>query len=135
MSRPADRRSRSNRNDRGSSYSRRRRREWLVEQFGDGLFVACFLQSSPYCLYVLDVDNVSADRLRLGVDGGSYRRGNIRPSCGPCQADQGGEVGQQRKAALAAARLAQDPSACDTARTSGSTRPVVDTHPPCGLLF
>lgn len=99
MPRPADRRSRSNRNDRGSSYSRRRRREWLVEEFGDGEFVACFLQRSRYCLYVLDVDTVSPDRLHLGADGGSYRRGNIQPACLPCQCDQGGEVGQARRAA------------------------------------
>lgn len=97
MSRPADRRSRSNRNDRGSSYERRRRREWLVEQFGDGEFVACFLQRSPHCLYVLDRDNVSADRIVLGVDGGTYRRGNILPACLPCQCHQGGEVGPARK--------------------------------------
>jgi hypothetical protein len=97
MSRPADRRSRSNRNDRGSSYSRRRRREWLVERFGDGVHVACFLQRSPHCLYVLDVDNVSADRLRLGVDGGSYKRSNIQPACLPCQCHQGGQVGPAQK--------------------------------------
>lgn len=30
------RRSTSNTNQRGSSYERRRRRQWLVEQFGDG---------------------------------------------------------------------------------------------------
>jgi hypothetical protein len=99
MARSADRRSRSNRNDRGSSYQRRRRREWLVEAFGDGEFVACFLQRSRHCLYVLDVDTVSADRLRLGVDGGSYRRGNIQPACLPCQCHQGGQVGPAQKAA------------------------------------
>lgn len=99
MSRPADRRSRSNRNDRGSSYSRRRRREWLVEEYGDGEFVACFLQRSPRCLYVLDVTNVSPDRQVLGVDGGSYARHNILPACLPCQCYQGGQVGPARKAA------------------------------------
>lgn len=99
MSRPADRRSRSNRNDRGSSYSRRRRREWLVEEFGDGEHVACFLQRSAHCLYVLDVTNVSADRIVLGVDGGTYRRSNILPACLPCQCHQGGQVGPAQKAA------------------------------------
>lgn len=101
MSRPADRRSRSNRNDRGSSYSRRRRREWLVEEYGDGEFVACFLQRSPRCLYVLDVTNVSPDRQVLGVDGGSYARHNILPACLPCQCHQGGQVGPARRAARA----------------------------------
>lgn len=106
MARRADRRSRSNRNDRGSSYQRRRRREWLVEEYGDGEFVACFLQRSAHCLYVLDVDNVSPDRIVLGVDGGTYRRSNILPACLPCQCDQGGAVGVRRRAELAAARLA-----------------------------
>lgn len=118
MTRSADRRSRSNRNDRGSSYTRRRRREWLVEEFGDGVHVACFLQRSRFCLLVLDVDNVSADRLRLGVDGGSYRRGNIQPACENCQAHQGGVIGPQRKAEPAELRVYQDPSACGTERTS-----------------
>lgn len=99
MPRPSDRRSRSNRNDRGSSRDRRRRREWLVEEFGDGVHVACFLQRSPHCLHVLDKDNVSADRIVLGVDGGTYRRGNILPACLPCQCHQGGRVGPLQKAA------------------------------------
>jgi hypothetical protein len=110
MTRPADRRSRSNRNDRGSSYTRRRRREWLVEEYGDGEFVACFLQRSPLCLYVLDKDNVSPDRQVLGVNGGSYARSNILPSCLPCQCDQGGEVGQAQKAARRAALTAREAS-------------------------
>lgn len=99
MVRPADRRSRSNRNDRGSSTDRRRRREWLVTEYGDGQDVACFLQRSPHCLYVLDVDNVSPDRVKLGVHGGTYRRSNILPACLPCQCHQGGQVGPAQKAA------------------------------------
>lgn len=102
MARSAARRSRSNRNDRGSSYSRRRRREWLVEEYGDGEHVACFLQRSPRCLYVLDVTNVSPDRIVLGVDGGTYARGNILPACLPCQCHQGGQVGPARKVQRAA---------------------------------
>lgn len=87
----------TNRNRRGSSYARRRRRLWLVEEFGDGELVACFLQLSPHCLWVLDADTVSPDRLVLGADGGSYRRGNIQPACGPCQSFQGGCLGAARR--------------------------------------
>ena len=68
-----------------------------MEHFGDGEFVACFRQESPHCLYVLDVTNVSPDRLVLGVNGGSYRRGNIQPACLPCQCYQGGQVGPVQK--------------------------------------
>lgn len=95
--RRADRRSTSNSNTRGSSATRRRRRQWLVDEFGDGEFVACFQQISRHCEYVCDVDTVSPDRLVLGADGGSYRRGNIQPSCRPCQREQGGRVGAARR--------------------------------------
>lgn len=94
--RPASRRSTSNGNSRGSSHARRVRRRWLVEEFGDGELVACYLQVSRFCLWVLDVDTVSPDRLVLGADGGSYRRGNIQPACGPCQSHQGGQLGGRR---------------------------------------
>jgi hypothetical protein len=105
MSRSADRRSTSNSNTRGSSAARRRRRQWLVEQFGDGVHVACYLQQSRHCLYVLDETNVSPDRLVLGADGGGYRQGNIQPACLPCQCDQGGAVGVARREAARAAGL------------------------------
>jgi len=97
VSRASDRRSTSNSNTRGSAESRRRRRRWLVEHFGDGVHVACHLQISRYCEYVCDEDSVSPDRLVLGADGGSYRRSNIQPACQPCQREQGGLVGQARR--------------------------------------
>ncbi len=65
-----------------------------MTEFGDGELVACFLQRSPWCLWVLDVETVSPDRL---VPGGSYRRGNIQPACLPCQCHQGGELGTARR--------------------------------------
>jgi hypothetical protein len=95
--RRADRRSSTNRNDRGGSHARRVRRRWLVTEFGDGVHVACFQQRSPRCLYVLDETNVSPDRIIPGCEGGTYRRGNILPSCLPCQEAQGGELGQARR--------------------------------------
>lgn len=86
----------TNTNVRGSSRDRARRRRWLVEQFGDGEHVACFLQLSRHCLWVLDDTDVSPDRI---VPGGSYRRGNIQPACLPCQCVQGGKLGAERRAA------------------------------------
>lgn len=110
--RRADRRSTSNSNTRGSSATRRRRRQWLVEEFGDGEFVACFQQISAYCEYVVDEDTVSPDRIQLGADGGSYRRGNILPSCRPCQCEQGGQVGPARKRARVAAANVREATRC-----------------------
>ncbi len=75
----------TNRNSRGSSEDRRRRRAWLVATFGDGVTVTC-----SFCPVVLTVDTVSADRIVPGCDGGTYARGNIRPACAPCQSRIGG---------------------------------------------
>jgi hypothetical protein len=87
------RRGTTNRNARGGSTDRRRRREWLVATFGDGVTVAC-----TFCPAVLTVDTVSADRITPGCDGGTYRRDNIRPSCVPCNSSTGGKLGAQRLA-------------------------------------
>lgn len=51
------RRGTTNRNARGSAADRRRRREWLVAEFGDGTVVVC-----STCPVVLTVDTVTADR-------------------------------------------------------------------------
>ena len=56
----------TNRNDRGSAADRRRRREWLVAEFGDGVTVVC-----STCPAVLTVETVTADRYPLaGCEGG-----------------------------------------------------------------
>lgn len=93
------RRGTTNRNERGSSYSRRSRRAWLVATFGDGKTVLCALG----CGTLLTRATVTADRFPVrGCDGGSYRRGNIRPACGPCNSADGGRVsGERRRAASA----------------------------------
>jgi hypothetical protein len=90
----ASRRGASNSNLRGNTTQRRARRRWLVEEYGDGELVACFLQISRRCLYVLDEDTVWADRI---VPGGSYAHDNIQPACGPCQMRQGGLIGAARR--------------------------------------
>ena len=38
----------------------------------------------------LTVDTVWVDRLVPGCRGGTYRRDNIRPACGPCNMSWGG---------------------------------------------
>lgn len=94
-------RSTTNGNQRGNTAQRRVRRRWLVEHYGDGELVACFLQISRHCLWVLDEDTVSADRIEPG---GSYRRSNIQPACGPCQQRQGGLIGAARRLGATAPR-------------------------------
>ena len=83
----------TNRNARGSSADRRRRREWLVAEFGDGVTVVC-----STCPAVLTVETVTADRYPLaGCGGGRYVRGNIRPMCGTCNSSSGGKLGASRR--------------------------------------
>lgn len=88
------RRGTTNRNDRGNTIDRLRRRVWLVDTFGDGEEVKCH-----FCPEILTVDTVTADRIIPGCDGGRYVRGNIRPSCLPCASKTGGQLGVERKRA------------------------------------
>lgn len=82
----------TNRNARGSSRDREVRRTWLVDAWGDGTFVACV-----WCWVTLTIETVSPDRIVPGCEGGTYARGNIRPSCELCQSQTGGRLGVQRK--------------------------------------
>jgi hypothetical protein len=89
----------TNGNVRGNSRERARRRQWLIDTFGDGRTAACC-----FCGTAVDVNTVSPDRFPvLGVDGGTYRRGNIRPSCLPCNVRHGARLGGQRYAEKCAA--------------------------------
>lgn len=99
----------SNGNARGCSEDRRRRREWLVETYRadvDVLIISweiftCLRPSTQYptavpacrcyrCGKLLTVDTVTVDRIIPGCQGGTYRRNNIRPACGPCNSETGG---------------------------------------------
>lgn len=81
----------SNSNSRGSSADRARRKLWLLSpeagHGGDGATVQCAFDQ---CDAVLTFSTIWVDRFPiLGMDGGTYARGNIRPACGPCQTRQG----------------------------------------------
>jgi hypothetical protein len=68
------------RNARGSAADRRARRAWIVSPRapfgGDDVKVPCV-----HCGIVVAAEEVDIDRIEPG---GSYRRGNIQPSCRPC---------------------------------------------------
>lgn len=101
---PARQRSRSSarqRDIRGNSRDRARRRAWVLEAFDPDLGpdrARCRLQLSGGCLGVVDRLTLWVDRI---IPGGTYCRENIQPGCGPCQIEQGGLLG------VAARRLAQ----------------------------
>lgn len=77
----------SNGNSRGGSKERAKRRQWLVDMYGDGVKVGCF-----NCDEILTVDTVTADRIKPGALGGTYRRDNIRACCNPCNMSLGGKL-------------------------------------------
>lgn len=77
----------TNTNVRGSAEARRRRKQWLLDTFGDGIHAVC---SFAGCDTILDFDTITVDRYPVpGIDGGSYRHGNIRPACGTCNSRHG----------------------------------------------
>lgn len=100
--------------DRGSSYARRTRKRWLVETFRadvdllvlDGVPISGYPvergRGAPACRCyrcgtLLTADTVSPDRIKPGVEGGTYRRDNLRPSCLPCQYTTGNEIKRRRR--------------------------------------
>lgn len=72
---------------RGNALNRRRRKEWLLREFGDGSTAPCFSCRRP-----LTYDTVTVDRIVPGERGGTYRRGNIRPACLPCNSGAQGSA-------------------------------------------
>ena len=105
----------TNGNARGSTADRRRRREWLVETYRanqdlkvkqveiggewfdhpEEVWPDYDPEAKPACRCyrcgcLLTVDTVTVDRIIPGCQGGTYRRDNIRPACGPCNSEAGG---------------------------------------------
>ncbi len=84
----------SNANARGNTEDRRRRRAWLLEEFGDGQTAPCYRCAAP----LTDL-TITVDRIVPGCLGGRYVRGNIRPACGPCNSETGGRLATRKEAA------------------------------------
>jgi hypothetical protein len=85
----------SNTNARGSSYTRRIRRAYLLATFGDGERAQCY--RFEVCGTVVDDSTITVDRIVPGCEGGTYRRDNIRPACAPCNSETGGALGAARR--------------------------------------
>lgn len=69
---------------RGNSADRRARKMWMLEYFGNGLFVNCV-----HCDKILNYETVEADRI---IPGGSYRRCNIQPGCRQCNSRRSNNI-------------------------------------------
>lgn len=62
----------------------------MLETFGDGTTCPCAFEG---CDEILTFETVTADRWPIsGREGGTYRRENIRPACGPCNSSDGQRV-------------------------------------------
>lgn len=83
----------SNTNSRGSAKQRARRKQWLLDTFGNGVEAKC-----SHCPAVLNFSTINVDRKIPGWQGGTYRRANIQPSCGDCGSKQGGQMSQESRA-------------------------------------
>lgn len=82
----------SNSNSRGSAEQRRVRKTWLLTTFGNGKRARC-----ATCPAWLTFETITVDRWPIpGCEGGTYRRGNIRPMCGTCNSRDGQRLAQAR---------------------------------------
>jgi hypothetical protein len=101
----------SNGSVRGSSYDRQRRRAWLMVTYASNIpgFVRCYRCGG--LLYNPDGGEpdwaqsiihepvpLTIDRIVPGIQGGTYRRSNIRPACQPCNSETGATVRRKRRA-------------------------------------
>lgn len=85
----------SNSNSRGGSKDRRVRKQWLLDTFGDGESAPC----SFGCGTLVDFTTITVDRFPIpGIEGGTYKRDNIRPACAPCNSADGAVLGAARRA-------------------------------------
>lgn len=76
----------SNKNSLPNSKARRSLKQWMLDHFGDGTKALC----SFGCGVELDIESVTFDRFPVaGIDGGTYKRGNVRPACGSCNSSDG----------------------------------------------
>jgi hypothetical protein len=82
-----------NGNQRGNTYDRRVRKQWLLTKFGDGEKAPCH-----ECAAMVTITTIVVDRITPYVDGGTYRRNNIRVHCHDCSNKQGPMIRSARKA-------------------------------------
>lgn len=77
----------TNRNARGSSRDRARRRAYLLRVFESNRPGRCRCYR---CGVLLSDSTITVDRIIPGCQGGKYTRDNIRPACAKCNSETGG---------------------------------------------
>lgn len=88
----ACRRGTSNSNQRGNARDRRARKQYLLHKHGDGITAPCYR-----CGEDLTIETITVDRIRAGMDGGTYERSNIQPACSSCNIITGNTLRDHRR--------------------------------------
>ncbi len=83
----------SNRNERGNTEDRRRRRAYLLQVYASD-HAGCYR-----CGELLLEDEITVDRIVPGCLGGRYVRSNIRPACSRCNSETGAALATNKKPA------------------------------------
>ncbi len=95
MNAPAFRtRGTTNRNARGNSEDRRRRRAFLLQAYASDHAGMCRCYR---CGELLLEDEITVDRIVPGCLGGRYTRSNIRPACSTCNSETGGALATRER--------------------------------------
>jgi hypothetical protein len=68
----------------GNATDRRRSREALATEFGDGTYAPCV-----HCGTKLHVDDITRDKIIPGAEGGAYKHENLIPACYSCNSARG----------------------------------------------
>lgn len=72
---------------RGNNQDRKARKLWMLRTWD--LDLPAWLCRCVHCAEVQGYDSVQADRIKPG---GSYRRGNVQPSCASCNRQRSDDV-------------------------------------------
>lgn len=88
-----------NRAGRGSVRVRLRRRQWLLDNYGDGTTAPCSIRWDQNCAGTVDINTCTIDRWPIpGAQGGRYVEGNIRPACDYCNKHHGTDLSKRMQA-------------------------------------
>ena len=78
----------SNADARGNTKDRLARKLWIMAMYASDQPGHCRCYR---CGALLTMETLTIDRIIPGANGGTYRRNNIRPACGPCNIWRGGQ--------------------------------------------
>lgn len=97
------RRGTTNTNMRGSSYDRRKRKQAMLDHYGNGVWTVCATCPTPLDFETMTVDCHPVPRCDGGTYGRPHDMSNVRPQCAFCASRQGGLLSAARRRTVTAA--------------------------------